>query len=309
MFTTEALIRAMAPIDHVIDTFQVNYQNVTAAADDSASASAPEIDKNDVPEYVTEMGQGIFAGIVYKIIQPPDPDVAANNVHVPVPVPVPVPATSVFQPTNRYIRKLLQRFAHKVEQITHLENEDFAELMMEYQFRAGTSGGGGGDMDMPDPHKSGHLSFSVPLVLPTSGSGESSSSSSSSSLSSQQNQNDKSIVGIKVFPHHNDVGVRKLWEAGAALTEYLMEHPELVRGKHVVELGAGVGLTGLVIAGLCGTASVHMTDYTDATLANMEHNVALNQEWIAKARREQGCVANDEHQAVTTVSTCVCAAI
>ena len=48
-----------------------------------------------------------------------------------------------------------------------------------------------------------------------------------------------------MFPHHNDVGVRKVWEAGAALAEYLIERPELVRGKTVCELGAGKSHTNM----------------------------------------------------------------
>ena len=52
----------------------------------------------------------------------------------------------------------------------------------------------------------------------------------------------------------------------------------------IVELGAGVGTTGIIVAGLCKTKSVHMTDYTDATLLNMIHNVAINKEWTKRVR-------------------------
>jgi len=35
---------------------------------------------------------------------------------------------------------------------------------------------------------------------------------------------------IRVFPEHNDVGVRKVWEAGACLAEFLIQFPHFVRG-------------------------------------------------------------------------------
>ena len=65
----------------------------------------------------------------------------------------------------------------------------------------------------------------------------------------------------------------KVWEAGACLAEYLVRYPERVRGQDVVELGAGVGLTALVAAGVAGANLVHATDYTEACLDNLAHNV------------------------------------
>ena len=48
-----------------------------------------------------------------------------------------------------------------------------------------------------------------------------------------------------------------------------------VKGKHVVELGCGVGLVGLVAA-RCGAASVLMTDYSEASVAWGGHNAERN---------------------------------
>ena len=87
------------------------------------------------------------------------------------------------------------------------------------------------------------------------------------------------LFRIRVYPHHNDVGVAKLWEAGACLAEYLIQHPDFVQGRRVIELGAGVGLTGLIAAAM-GSESVHMTDYTDATLENLSYNIALNSRFM-----------------------------
>lgn len=93
---------------------------------------------------------------------------------------------------------------------------------------------------------------------------------------------DGGLVGIRVHPHHNDLGVRKVWEAGAALAEYLLAHPEHVDDRIVVELGAGVGLTGIVVSGMCHPRRVHMTDLTQDCLSNMEHNIEVNGDWLAE---------------------------
>ncbi|MEN3001936.1 MAG: 50S ribosomal protein L11 methyltransferase [Armatimonadota bacterium] len=65
-----------------------------------------------------------------------------------------------------------------------------------------------------------------------------------------------------------------LWESAIALGEWLTEHPEWVRGKRVLELGAGVGLCGLV-AQMLGTQVVQNDNQPDA-LALCAHNARLN---------------------------------
>jgi predicted nicotinamide N-methyase len=44
----------------------------------------------------------------------------------------------------------------------------------------------------------------------------------------------------------------KVWPAAIALAEYLVQHPNVVKGKKVVELGAGLGLPSLVAARVSG---------------------------------------------------------
>jgi predicted nicotinamide N-methyase len=74
----------------------------------------------------------------------------------------------------------------------------------------------------------------------------------------------------------------KVWEAGACLAEYLIQNPHYMKGKKGFELGAGVGLTGLVAMACCEPLSIHMTDYTEAGLNNLQHNININSEWIQK---------------------------
>eukprot|EP01054_Gregarina_sp_Poly1_P009929 Gregarina_sp_Poly_1__9928@NODE_652_length_6929_cov_76_457010_g495_i0_p2_GENE_NODE_652_length_6929_cov_76_457010_g495_i0NODE_652_length_6929_cov_76_457010_g495_i0_p2_ORF_typecomplete_len246_score23_69Methyltransf_16/PF10294_9/8_7e34PrmA/PF06325_13/0_00032Cons_hypoth95/PF03602_15/0_00042MTS/PF05175_14/0_0013Methyltransf_9/PF08003_11/0_018Methyltransf_31/PF13847_6/0_043Methyltransf_23/PF13489_6/0_083_NODE_652_length_6929_cov_76_457010_g495_i035194256 len=50
-----------------------------------------------------------------------------------------------------------------------------------------------------------------------------------------------------------------LWPMSRLMSYYLLSHPEIVKDKHVCELGAGAGLPSFVALQM-GAASVHMTD-------------------------------------------------
>ncbi|KAJ4459152.1 hypothetical protein PAPYR_4954 [Paratrimastix pyriformis] len=51
-----------------------------------------------------------------------------------------------------------------------------------------------------------------------------------------------------------------VWPSAQVLAEFLLTSPHLLRGKHVVELGAGCGLAGIAAA-FCEPASMTLTDY------------------------------------------------
>jgi predicted nicotinamide N-methyase len=65
-----------------------------------------------------------------------------------------------------------------------------------------------------------------------------------------------------------------LWASAICLSERLTEKPSLVAGKRVLELGAGVGLPGLVAASL--GARVTQTDYQEDALNLARHNARVN---------------------------------
>jgi predicted nicotinamide N-methyase len=65
-----------------------------------------------------------------------------------------------------------------------------------------------------------------------------------------------------------------LWAAAPGLAQRLAQEPSLVAGKRVLEIGAGVGLPGLVAAHL--GASVTQTDYQAVALALARRNAAQN---------------------------------
>ena len=66
-----------------------------------------------------------------------------------------------------------------------------------------------------------------------------------------------------------------LWRASPLLCKYLIENISLVSNRYVLELGAGLGLCGILAAGL-GAKEVCITDGDSFTLASLRENIARN---------------------------------
>ncbi len=192
----------------------------------------------------------------------------------------------IYEPSPRYIRTLLQIYTRLIEESEsrQIEDDELVGIVMEFQHR-NRQKQLLLDENIPNPTECCYVSF----VVPRDG-----FNLRNNDTNSEDHNN---IVGIKIYPHHNDVGVQKVWEAGAALAEFLIANKHYVKDKKVCELGAGVGLSGIVIAGVCQTKQVHMTDYTNATLENLAHNCAINNEWIEMSRGQ-----SEGGQSVTAVS-------
>jgi hypothetical protein len=179
-----------------------------------------------------------------------------------------------FGPSPRYLKRLVLHYVKILEQDgVALESNVLSQLVLKFSL---------GRETIPDSNESCYLSFPLPPL-------SSSTSTTSFSLSSSRMHRNETIdrnnedwmMRIRVFPYHNNVALR-LWEAGAAMAEFFMEHPFMVRNQHVIELGAGVGLTGLVIAGYCRPARVYLTDYTDVGRSNLQHNLSVNRSWLLR---------------------------
>ena len=65
------------------------------------------------------------------------------------------------------------------------------------------------------------------------------------------------------------------WAGGQALARYLIDHPEAVRGKRVLNLAAGSGLVGIAAA-LSGAAEVSANDIDPMCEAAVSLNAELN---------------------------------
>lgn len=87
------------------------------------------------------------------------------------------------------------------------------------------------------------------------------------------------FIPIKVKQSHNQVGT-KVWGAGVYLGELLQRVPMILADQNVVELGAGVGITGLLIGRALPAdlqpSKVVLTDFHFEVVDLLEHNVRIN---------------------------------
>jgi predicted nicotinamide N-methyase len=65
------------------------------------------------------------------------------------------------------------------------------------------------------------------------------------------------------------------WAGGQALARYVLDHPETVAGRHVLDIGAGSGLVGIA-AVKAGAASVLAADIDAFSAAAVRLNAAAN---------------------------------
>jgi predicted nicotinamide N-methyase len=65
------------------------------------------------------------------------------------------------------------------------------------------------------------------------------------------------------------------WAGGQALARYLLDHPEIVAGKHVLDIGSGSGLVGIA-AKKAGAASVLAADIDAFSCTAIRLNAAAN---------------------------------
>ena len=63
----------------------------------------------------------------------------------------------------------------------------------------------------------------------------------------------------------------KLWPSSIALLDVLKAHPHLIQNKHVIEIGAGIGLPSLMMADIA--RSVLISDYDKEAVALMKKNI------------------------------------
>ena len=143
-----------------------------------------------------------------------------------------------YGPSKTYLKAVCKTFITRVGE-DRVQSETLLALLIEMLSHCASH--------MPDPNEHCYLTFPLPST--------------------------DSPLMIRIYPQHNDLSLR-LWEAGATLAEYLYANPHLVEDQHVIELGAGVGLTGLLCLA-CEARLVTCTDYTERALENLRHNYAI----------------------------------
>jgi predicted nicotinamide N-methyase len=65
------------------------------------------------------------------------------------------------------------------------------------------------------------------------------------------------------------------WSGGLVLARYLLDRPESVAGRHVLDLGAGSGIVGIAAA-KAGAAKVYAADVDPYAISAIELNTTLN---------------------------------
>ena len=82
-------------------------------------------------------------------------------------------------------------------------------------------------------------------------------------------------ISLQGHAEYNNSTGMAVWKGSEVLAHYLSSHPECVRGKRVLELGAGLGLCGLLAHHL-GASGVCLTDGDIKVLDQLRDNVARN---------------------------------
>lgn len=80
---------------------------------------------------------------------------------------------------------------------------------------------------------------------------------------------------MKLQESRSEISGQKLWCGSVSVIEYVLEHPDVVKGRTVIELGAGTGLLGMTCSRL-GAKSVYLTDHDERSLAHMREDCQRN---------------------------------
>ncbi|KAK3408437.1 hypothetical protein EUGRSUZ_J00675 [Eucalyptus grandis] len=71
-----------------------------------------------------------------------------------------------------------------------------------------------------------------------------------------------------------DLTGQLVWPGAMLLNEYLSKNVDLLRGCSVIELGSGVGITGILCSRFC--REVVLTDHNDEVLKILQKNIDLH---------------------------------
>lgn len=66
------------------------------------------------------------------------------------------------------------------------------------------------------------------------------------------------------------------WQASLALADFLIQHPDIIRNKSVLELGAGTGLCGFITLKLCQPKHLLLSDGSEACVELMCESIKRN---------------------------------
>ncbi|CAI5741706.1 unnamed protein product [Peronospora destructor] len=155
------------------------------------------------------------------------------------------PICNDFAPQRKYTYRLLKSYLNEIEAVYAEAADGLMEAFMELVLHSKLVD------DSLDAEAMHHVSYTVPTA------------------------NSSVIVTCRVASVFNEVGL-KLWEAGWFLAEYVIAHTSEFHDRKVLEFGAGVGFTGMVVACVCRSSRVVLTDYAPTVMQNLRYNVEIN---------------------------------
>ncbi|KAG7387590.1 hypothetical protein PHYPSEUDO_013984 [Phytophthora pseudosyringae] len=155
------------------------------------------------------------------------------------------PVCDDFAPLRTYTFRFLKSYVDEIEMVRASVDDGLVEALMEFVLNTKLAD------DALNAEAMHHVSYTVPTA-------------------------DASVVvTCRVASVFNEVGL-KLWEAGWLLAEYVIAHESEFRDRKVLELGAGVGFTGMVLACVCRSSRVVLSDYAPNVMQNLRYNVEIN---------------------------------
>jgi len=89
------------------------------------------------------------------------------------------------------------------------------------------------------------------------------------------------VVTIRMSHQLEVVGLTT-WEAGYYLSEFILAQSSLFQGKCCLELGSGIGFTGIILYKYAKSSKIIFSDYEYEILQNIETNCLINQIHITK---------------------------
>lgn len=96
------------------------------------------------------------------------------------------------------------------------------------------------------------------------------------------------VETIIIKENHNKISEGttglNVWESALALCDWALHNKSFFHGKNVLELGAGTGLTGLVIGKCCQPTTMTLTDGNDKVLEYLNENLRINFDRDEKGR-------------------------
>ncbi|KPI91609.1 Protein FAM86A [Papilio xuthus] len=79
----------------------------------------------------------------------------------------------------------------------------------------------------------------------------------------------------------------KTWEAAIMLSDWILCNKELFYNRRILELGSGVGFTGITVGKFCMPKSITLTDCHSDVLDLLVENIAINFSDLQKTATSQ----------------------